>query len=107
MGLLGSYKKIVTFLLNRVNTVTGVRYGDDPTILAWQTGNELNYPDPLIPGRLGPPPGKWTGESRRAYEQRVCVLNPVVISRNSDTYQKARPTHACRRWLLCKRSPAY
>ena len=35
------FKHFLTFVLNRVNTVTGVRYGDDPTILAWETGNEL------------------------------------------------------------------
>ncbi|KAI9007290.1 glycoside hydrolase superfamily [Gaertneriomyces semiglobifer] len=35
------FKKFISYVLNRRNTVTGVRYGDDPTILAWQTGNEL------------------------------------------------------------------
>jgi hypothetical protein len=38
------YKSIVTFVINRVNTVTGVRYRDDKAILAWETGNELHSP---------------------------------------------------------------
>lgn len=36
-------KKIFTFLLNRTNTVNGKRYGDDPTVLAWETGNEMQH----------------------------------------------------------------
>lgn len=35
------YRQIVSFLVNRVNTVTGTRYRDDKAILAWETGNEL------------------------------------------------------------------
>ena len=38
------FKNIVTFVVNRVNTVTGVRYRDDKAILAWETGNELHSP---------------------------------------------------------------
>ncbi len=38
------YKGIVSFVINRVNTVTGVRYRDDKAILAWETGNELRSP---------------------------------------------------------------
>ncbi len=38
------YKGIVRFVINRVNTVTGVRYRDDKAILAWETGNELHSP---------------------------------------------------------------
>ncbi|GAA95566.1 glycoside hydrolase family 5 protein [Mixia osmundae IAM 14324] len=49
-----SFKKIITYLLNRVNTVNGVRYGDDATILAWETGNEMNL------GGKAPAPGSWT-----------------------------------------------
>ena len=52
-------KLIFTFLLNRVNTITGRRYGDDPSILAWETGNELQH---NFKGNL-PAPGDWTGES--------------------------------------------
>ena len=38
------YWDTVEFLLTRINTVTGVEYRDDPTILAWETGNELFAP---------------------------------------------------------------
>ncbi len=36
------FKKMITFLLTRVNTRTCIRYSDDPAILAWETGNELD-----------------------------------------------------------------
>jgi len=39
------FKKTVAYTLQRVNTVTGVRYCDDRAILAWETGNELSSPD--------------------------------------------------------------
>ena len=34
---------MMAYVLNRRNTITGVRYGDDPCVLAWETGNELQY----------------------------------------------------------------
>lgn len=37
----GWYKDWVEYLLNRVNPLTGIAYKDDPTILAWELGNEL------------------------------------------------------------------
>ena len=42
--LIEDFKDIITYVLNRVNTVTGVRYRDDKAILAWETGNELKSP---------------------------------------------------------------
>ncbi len=42
--LIQDFKDIITFVLNRVNTVTGIRYRDDKAILAWETGNELRSP---------------------------------------------------------------
>jgi hypothetical protein len=38
------YKRLVSLVLHRVNTRTGVRYMDDKTVLAWELGNELKAP---------------------------------------------------------------
>ncbi|KAK4050851.1 hypothetical protein OIV83_003273 [Microbotryomycetes sp. JL201] len=53
---IASYKAYIYQMMNRVNKYTGVRYGDDPTILAWETGNELG----AYLGTQGYPPLKWT-----------------------------------------------
>ncbi len=42
--LFEDYKSIVNFVVNRTNTVTGVKYRDDKAVLAWETGNELVCP---------------------------------------------------------------
>ncbi|GAA6037106.1 hypothetical protein JCM8097_008738 [Rhodosporidiobolus ruineniae] len=52
--MIESFKLIIDFLLNRVNSINGRRYGDDPTILAWETGNEMNHMG------LRPAPASWT-----------------------------------------------
>jgi len=42
--LFEDYKKIVSFVINRTNSVTGVKYRDDKAVFAWETGNELVCP---------------------------------------------------------------
>ena len=42
--LIADFKETIRFVVERVNTVNGVAYKDDPTILAWETGNELASP---------------------------------------------------------------
>ncbi|POW14130.1 hypothetical protein PSTT_03193 [Puccinia striiformis] len=41
--MIACYKKIIAFYLNRKNTVNGIRIGDDQSILAFETGNEMNW----------------------------------------------------------------
>jgi mannan endo-1,4-beta-mannosidase len=36
----GWYKDYIFGLLNRVNTYTGIKYKDDPTVMTWELGNE-------------------------------------------------------------------
>ena len=58
------YKQIADSLVNRVNTVTGVAYKDDPTILAWETGNELAHELHEYPSYAnnGEDVAEWTAE---------------------------------------------
>lgn len=41
-----AFRDFITWLLNRKNTVNGRRYKDDPTILAWELGNDLGKATP-------------------------------------------------------------
>ncbi|MFC7484550.1 hypothetical protein ACFQX7_37265 [Luedemannella flava] len=36
----GWYKDYISGLLNRVNSYTGIRYKDDPTVMTWELANE-------------------------------------------------------------------
>lgn len=42
--LIQDFKQTIHFVLNRRNTLTGVLYRNDPAILCWETGNELDSP---------------------------------------------------------------
>ncbi|KAA1136631.1 hypothetical protein PGTUg99_036517 [Puccinia graminis f. sp. tritici] len=73
-SMIDSFKKLITFFLNRVNTYNGLRYGDDNTILAFETGNEMSW------GQFAnlssqPAPAPWTIEVSR----HLKTLAPKIL----------------------------
>jgi cellulase (glycosyl hydrolase family 5)/VCBS repeat protein len=58
------YKNFVATLLTRVNTYTGRRYLDDPTVFAWELANEPELPDNLDP----------SGQSIRAWVAEMAAF---------------------------------
>ncbi|KAI5481657.1 mannan endo-1,4-beta-mannosidase, glycoside hydrolase family 5 protein [Pseudohyphozyma bogoriensis] len=71
------FKQYISVLLNHVNTFTGVALKDDPTILAWETGNELG-------GYMlqeGAPPQSWT-QSIASYIKSIAPNH--LVSDGSD-----------------------
>jgi hypothetical protein len=42
--LIADFEQTIKYVTHRVNKRTGIAYRDDPTILGWETGNELDSP---------------------------------------------------------------
>jgi mannan endo-1,4-beta-mannosidase len=42
--LIADFEQTIHFILTRTNTITGVRYSDDKSVLCWETGNEIFSP---------------------------------------------------------------
>lgn len=95
-NMIDAYMKLITFFLNRINTYNGIRYGEDHTILAFETGNELNWG--ISKEGPGPPPAQWTLEISRHLKKlapRTLVMDGS-FSRN--------PTNAWREEVLTSQS---
>ncbi|KAI8825769.1 glycoside hydrolase superfamily [Fimicolochytrium jonesii] len=52
-AVISSFKSIIVQLLTRNNTVNGIPYRNDSTVMLWETGNELELDD-------GKTPAAWT-----------------------------------------------
>lgn len=42
--LIADVEKTIEYVINRTNTITGIKYKDDKAIFCWETGNELPCP---------------------------------------------------------------
>jgi mannan endo-1,4-beta-mannosidase len=42
--IVADFKKTIAFLINRVNSYTGIPFKEDKAILGWETGNEMEAP---------------------------------------------------------------
>ncbi|WP_371484044.1 carbohydrate binding domain-containing protein [Kitasatospora sp. NBC_00315] len=50
---IAAYKDYISHVLNHVNPYTGLAYKDDPTIMSWSLGNELNDMTPAWTDDIG------------------------------------------------------
>ncbi|KAA1076728.1 hypothetical protein PGT21_016940 [Puccinia graminis f. sp. tritici] len=90
--MIDSFKKLISFLLNRINTINGIRYGDDDTILAFETGNELNWGDSKHIIFQRAPPAKWTLEIAKQIKSlapRTLVMDGSYSRKNGSFWEKA------------------
>lgn len=73
------FKEHIAVLTDRMNTINGRRYRDDPTIVSWELGNELRY---------------ITGEDTKANtagSQRLAVLTAWYAEMSA--YLRSKDTH--------------
>ncbi|WDE13128.1 hypothetical protein [Thalassomonas haliotis] len=75
--LINDYKTIVRTILERTNTISGVRYLEDPAIFAWETGNELRRA-----------PDAWTAEMA-AYIKSLDSNHLVIDGKEVDLSEAA------------------
>ncbi|KAI7961467.1 hypothetical protein MJO28_001956 [Puccinia striiformis f. sp. tritici] len=73
--MIKGYKQIITYFLNRINTYNGIRIGDDQTVLAFETGNEMNWGNENRTIFERPAPANWTIE----IAQHIKSLAPKTL----------------------------
>ena len=80
-AVVGDFKSYISALLEHRSSITGIAYKDDPTVMAWETGNELA------------PPVAWTAEIC-AHIKRISPNHLVV----DGTYGIDGVTNSRDRW---------
>lgn len=78
-SVISAFKDIISILLLRNNTVSGIEYRADPTILAWETGNELAFSNTH-------PPASWTLEIARHIKSLGTLPSQLVIDGTHSKY---------------------
>ncbi|BGP43674.1 hypothetical protein JCM10449v2_007719 [Rhodotorula kratochvilovae] len=76
-AVISAYMFYIQQFMTRTNSYTGVKYVDDPTILAWETGNELGG---YINAEMWPP-ALWTQQLNtfiRKYDKNHLLLDGML-----------------------------
>jgi hypothetical protein len=73
--VIADFKATIRFVVERTNTLTGVKYRDDKAILAWETGNELESPS------------AWTREIA-AYIKSLDRNHPIIDGYHTTTLRE-------------------
>ncbi|KAM0751781.1 glycoside hydrolase [Meredithblackwellia eburnea MCA 4105] len=79
-GIIVDYRNYVNQLTTRVNSYNGLKYSEDPTIMAWETGNELGG----YIGHDGYPPFNWT--TMATAQIRAMAKNQLIIDGTNGVY---------------------
>ncbi len=94
------YKTTVRYVLNRVNTVTGVPYKEDRAILAWQFGNEMhsaqtNWLSEMAAYMKSLDPNHLVSETRHhpAFSEQLIDPNIDLLTRHYYTDYKGSGTN--------------
>ncbi|MEE9525778.1 MAG: cellulase family glycosylhydrolase [Candidatus Woesearchaeota archaeon] len=85
------YKTYVNYFLNRVNTVTGIKYKDDPTIFAWELANEPRARSDTTTATLN----NWIGEMS-AYVKSIDPYH--LVTPGGDGGYKDKPSNPSWSW---------
>jgi len=81
------YKNYITYLINRTNTVTSVKYKDDPTIMTWELANQPRFSS----GKSGDILIRWISEMSEYIKSidskhLVATGDEGFLNRNSSRY---------------------
>ncbi|MCK6601582.1 MAG: hypothetical protein L6Q77_07125 [Bacteroidetes bacterium] len=92
--LKADFRKTIEFIVNRVNTETGIPYREDKTLLGWETGNELDAPyawqAEMAAYLKSLDPNHLVIEGRRSRELDTLAVNdPNLDVMTTHHYQKA------------------
>jgi hypothetical protein len=84
--VIADFEQYIREILTRLNSITGVPYADNPTILAWETGNEIG------------PPASWTNTIARyvkSLDPNHLVMDGTYGINDGTSYTGAPPAGVC------------
>jgi len=94
------YEKQVAQIINRVNTITGKRYGNDPAIMSWELANE---PRPMRPAAI-PSFEQWIGDAAafiKSLDKNHLVTTGCEGEQGSETMAVFKTIHAVKSIDYC------